>query len=122
MNKIIYYESWQMDCCGDPFKIGDLIKWDVVDDNSTYPSDLNIVPDFGYEAHSFDGDGLKTIIGTVQKIFNVYYSYKDCPNRKVSYPSSTALLSVECSEVFLDDFNEKSHAAFIVYLTNVQIV
>lgn len=23
----IYYESWQIQCCGDPFKVGDVIHW-----------------------------------------------------------------------------------------------
>ena len=30
MNTKVFYESWQMECCGKPFKIGDPVEWYVV--------------------------------------------------------------------------------------------
>lgn len=27
MKCTIYYEAWEMACCGTPFSVGDVIKW-----------------------------------------------------------------------------------------------
>ncbi len=31
----VLYEGWQMQCCGQPFGIGDMVKWDVFAFNKT---------------------------------------------------------------------------------------
>lgn len=54
MKCTIFYECWQMECCGTPFAIGDTIKWLVMETEQ-----LNIPVDVGkinycYEAHSSD--------------------------------------------------------------------
>lgn len=33
---IIQYESWQYECCGEFFKIGDIVKWPVHKDGDEY--------------------------------------------------------------------------------------
>ena len=43
----VYYDGWQMDCCGEPFKIGDMVQWDCVKSNN----DFLVQADYYYEAH-----------------------------------------------------------------------
>lgn len=61
---IIYYESWQLQCCGDPFKIGDKVEW-----SCTMPighkNAHGVVVDFEEEHHGFS---THSITGTVSKI------------------------------------------------------
>ena len=60
----IYYESWQIQCCGDPFSVGDRIEWTCV-----MPTDFKnahgIVIDLEEEHH---GRETHSITGTVSKI------------------------------------------------------
>ena len=41
MKCTVFYESWQLECCGKAFSIGDIVKWFV---------DLGTI-DYCYEAH-----------------------------------------------------------------------
>ena len=50
MECTIFYESWQMQCCGTEFKIGDVIEWIVCTSENFTPANINI--DYFYEAHS----------------------------------------------------------------------
>ena len=60
----IYYESWQIQCCGDPFEVGEKIDWTCV-----MPTDFKnahgIVLDFQEEHHGF---ATHSICGIVDKI------------------------------------------------------
>lgn len=62
----IFYESWQIQCCGAPFAIGDKIEW-----NCTLPSEYKnahgIPLDFEEEHH---GSATHSIVGTVTKIIS----------------------------------------------------
>ena len=48
MQAMIFYEDWQMDCCGDPFAIGDDVNWVCVkgDDGAL------VACDYYYDAHA----------------------------------------------------------------------
>lgn len=60
----IYYESWQIQCCGDPFEVGEKVEW-----TCTMPTDFKnahgVVIDFVEEHHGFS---THSICGTVEKI------------------------------------------------------
>ena len=60
----VYYDAWQMQCCGKPFAVGEKVEW-----RGFYPSKKrnmkgNII-DFDEEHHGFP---THDIIGTVEKI------------------------------------------------------
>ena len=61
---IIYYESWQIQCCGDPFSVGDTIEW-----RCTMPTEIRnahgIILDLEEDHHGFS---THTVTGTVTKI------------------------------------------------------
>ena len=59
----IYYDSWQMLCCGEPFSVGDKIKWTCKLPNK---KDCHgVVIDFWQDNH---GEETHTIEGVVTKI------------------------------------------------------
>ncbi len=75
---VIYYESWQMDCCGIPFSVGDYIEMPVQAYNfgnpQIKPLGLPLTIEYAYNAHGED-DGRSHYIlhGRVKKIFVKYY-------------------------------------------------
>lgn len=82
----IYYESWQMQCCGTPFSVGDKVKWDcVVPENPTRVQ--GFILDFDEEHHTPSTHSVK---GTVRKIIA---EYTDHPAEKseVDYDDSNII-------------------------------
>ena len=60
----IYYEAWQMQCCGDPFAVGDKVDWTCVIPKE-YKNAHGIILDFEEEHHGF---ATYSICGTVTQI------------------------------------------------------
>ena len=61
---VIYYEAWQLQCCGDPFAVGDIVDWTC----AIPPEGCNahgIILDFEEEHHGFATHSIK---GKVTKI------------------------------------------------------
>ena len=72
MNTKVFYELWQMECCGKPFKIGDPVEWYVISaDRLVRPFDIDGLEYF-YDAHFDDWDGIYMLKGVVSNI-SVYY-------------------------------------------------
>lgn len=79
-----------MQCCGDPFKIGDTIKWIVVKDkeyqflisDDTTLGDL----DYIYEAHGYSHTAEPfNLTGVVKKIWGLYEKYEPS-NKDPNFP------------------------------------
>ena len=52
MDYKVYYEMWQMECCGEPFSVGDTVKWLVQKaEFIDMPIDVSDIP-YCYQAHS----------------------------------------------------------------------
>ena len=73
MNRcIVFYESWQMECCGTDFFIGDTVKWLVYPCNYlNTPVDVGKV-EYCYEAHDSDWNKLSVLEGKVEDIKILY--------------------------------------------------
>ncbi len=68
---IIFYESWQIQCCGTPFSVGEKVKWDCVVPEKAVRKD-GFVLDF-YEEHHLTPT--HTVTGTVKRIIAEYSEY-----------------------------------------------
>lgn len=77
----IYYESWQYQCCGDAFKIGDIIKWDVAKFNEK--DWIFKDADFMYEAHDM---AEYEVHGRVMRIWEISYEYEYNEKQKSILP------------------------------------
>lgn len=60
----LYYESWQLQCCGDPFAVGDKVDWTCAMPTE-YKNAHGIILDFEEEHHGF---ATHSISGTVAQI------------------------------------------------------
>jgi hypothetical protein len=78
MNKVILYESWQMECCGDAFIIGDEVKWSVTDAEKSSAKEYALDKlDYIEDHHGpLGSEAWKIITGTVVKIKIGYALYK----------------------------------------------
>ena len=92
----IYYESWQMQCCGTPFSVGDKVKWGCVKSPKKQTA-LGRVLNFYEEHHETP---TYTVMGTVRRIIADYCDYQAGTER---YDHQTG--TVYCDNV--QDFEEE---------------
>lgn len=61
----VYYEAWQIQCCGDPFKVGERVEWTVLPPDD-FKNAHGIIIDFQEDHHSFASLALTgTITGII---------------------------------------------------------
>ena len=78
----VFYEDWQMQCCGDPFKIGDKVEWLVISQpKPTFMIDVGNI-DYCYEAHEPNSSILKELTGTVVAIKHLYRQLSPSPENE----------------------------------------
>lgn len=130
----VLYDDWQMQCCGDPFSVGDCVEWLVCPPNVLKTSvDVGNI-DYWYEAHDSSAT-LFRLKGRVVKILGLYESF--VPSYKLPNGIQTfegvdgvlrELISVDPRSEFLhsavgwgrrDDDREIS--AYIVELENCSV-
>lgn len=118
---IIFYESWQMQCCGTEFKIGDNIKWIVCVAENFIPDSINI--DYFYEAHSENWENLFILSGIVSEIQLFYQKYiPSSNNKKFLIPSHQFIIeTVQNANGWEDDKNDMTFCGYIVKITNYSI-
>ena len=64
----VFYESWQMECCGEPFVVGDNVKW-LVCRGAIINGIIGLGKiDYFYEGHSSDWENIFVLEGKVESI------------------------------------------------------
>ena len=75
MQCVVFYEGWQMECCGTSFSIGDTIKWPVEKRTQlNTPVKVGTI-DYCYEAHDLSWQKLFVLEGIVENIKILYQRY-----------------------------------------------
>ena len=125
MNTKVFYELWQMECCGEPFKIGDSIEWHV------FKAELLIRPldidglEYVYDAHFDEWDGIYTLKGIVKGISIYYEKYKmiECKPHGMMVPIREINDSVqsESSHIEERDRNGLKVSGYTVELDEVTV-
>ena len=64
----VFYENWQMECCGSPFKLGDTIEWLVYEADDTDSETKLGKVEYCYEGHSSHWQTLSVLKGTIKNI------------------------------------------------------
>ena len=64
----VFYECWQMQCCGIPFSVGDAVKWLVISAGLVEDPAPACKVDYYYEAHHPDWRDLFMLEGPVASI------------------------------------------------------
>jgi hypothetical protein len=122
MEYTVFYEQWQMECCGTPFAVGDTIRWLVYKTIG-----LNTAIDIGkidycYEAHSDKWEKLYVFTGRVQSIKILYERFErekeDSPMMK---RVDGTLMDTEAVDGAEDDVDAMEASGYVVRLSAVKV-
>lgn len=125
MNTKVFYELWQMECCGKPFKIGDPVEWYVISaDRLVRPFDIDGLEYF-YDAHFDDWDGIYMLNGVVSNI-SVYYEKFELitapgHNMLKPVPGTSEAIATDSSEDVEEYRGELKASGYIVELDGVTV-
>lgn len=121
---VVFYECWQMECCGKPFSKGDTVKWLVLENEEgclSTPVDTGQV-DYIYEAHSAEWTKLFVFEGEVEEIKILYEKYmpsKD--NGKLLVPVGGKLFASETAKGFDKKIDGMDASGYIVSLVKCTV-
>lgn len=117
MRCVVFYESWQMKCCGTAFSIGDKVKWLVLKNECLQtPIDVGVI-DYIYEAHSSEWEKIFVLEGKVEAIKTLYERYAPAENNaSILVPVDGELVEVESAKGFDKKFKGMESGAYIVTL------
>jgi hypothetical protein len=114
----VWIESWQMQCCGTPFKLGDTVNWTVLECVFVDPSvDVGKI-DFYYENHAENNDGLFEIEGMVSHILAIHHAYELKKKTRTKIPISGMTTPVYEADGWEKDMDGMEFAAYCVKLEN----
>jgi len=112
---VIGVSDWEMQCCGDPFEVGDSVSWTISELKSVFPEVMPKDVDYYYDNH-YSGDIIYIVNGIVTKIEAVYVLYEPVENRNV--PVATR---VELFEGKADGWTQhKDEYKFWAYLAHLE--
>jgi len=95
---MVYIESWQMQCCGKPFKIGDRIEWTACKWEDDWVDPIGKI-DYIYENHNVSGKALYTLIATVSEIKAQYYTTELRPSPRLNNAELPHMVYVKAIDV-----------------------
>lgn len=121
MNCTVFYESWQMECCGTAFSIGDTVTWFVYKTTQiNTPVDVGEI-NYYYEAHSSDFKNIFVLEGKVEAIKILYERYApSTENPRFLVPIGGKVVKTELAEGF-EKCDNMQASGYIVHLNEYTI-
>lgn len=121
----IFYDLWEMECCGIPFKIGDTVNWLVSNIDGIRDTIEVDDLDYIYDAHNDDWENVYRLKGIVKSI-NVYYEKFEIKevkgrNMAVPVPNTSKLVNTNSSDDYKEEMGELEASAYVVELEDVTI-
>lgn len=119
---VVFYEGWQMECCGDEFKIGDTVKWLVYEcKRLNTPVEVGKI-DYCYEAHDSDWTKLFILEGKVDSIKILYERYEPLKeNSRVLKSVDGILIDSEIAGGFDESFDDMESSGYVVEISDYSI-
>ena len=112
----VFYECWQMECCGIPFSVGDSVKWTVCRSLGMNTSVKEADIEYCYEAHSETVSGLLFMEGIVETLDILYECYELSDDKRVLLPVGGRVFPLERAEGFDKDRDGMKASGYIVTL------
>lgn len=114
-----------MECCGTPFKKGEIVKWLVHKADKmascNFSIDIGHV-DYYYEAHESDYKSLYMIEGVVSAIKALHQEYRPSKDNPQLYvPVRGVLVDVDSSDVWSESVDNMDFRSYVVQLDNYSI-
>ena len=75
----VFYQSWQMQCCGVPFRVGDNVTWTVLEAHDELATAFGPIEgaDIAWlEEHHQEDDPMQTVTGTVVGIRSINQRFR----------------------------------------------
>lgn len=121
MDYNVFYESWQMQCCGMPVSVGEKIEW-IVDKITTINTPVKIGKiDYCYEAHSSEYRKLYVLEGVVEKIDVLYERYEQSSDKNYYVPVDGKLINVKTADGEEEDIDDLSLSGYVVKLRDCSV-
>ncbi len=121
---VVYYESWQMDCCGMPFEVGGPIEFTVGKAHCTITHeklpDLPHRTDFIYEGHgNWRGGQQYCLQGIVKRIFIEYCTFRK--GKGFRYANKPFYVESDKAHRFMPDIGDAEYQGFIIVVSDAVI-
>ena len=122
----VWVDHWQMQCCGEPFAIGDEVSWTLRDPDTEWlahvlGSDLAAGIGKAEEHHGGVGEGVTPTVGIVASIHAVHCRYAPVPGgaETALYPvaGSGTADAVRSADGWTPDRGDLKFAGYVVQLT-----
>ena len=122
MKCTVFYDSWQMECCGTPFSVGDIVKWLVLKaEQLNTPVNVGAI-NYCYEAHSSDWQNIFVLEGKVETIKILYHSYAPSENNpRLLIPIGGKTIDAENAKGFDKKVDDMEASGYIVVLNEYAI-
>ena len=127
MNKCtVLIAAWEMQCCGTPFKIGDIVEWCVEKDESGKLDFVDVDNiDFDYVGHYTEND-IQELQGKIVSIAAIHYAYRS--SSKSLIPIAGIAVDVKEADGWDESpkewdvkIEEKHLSYYLVHLENVNL-
>ena len=115
MNYTVLYETWQMQCCGEPFRIGDEIEWLVIESPEDLRVPEGVTVDYYYDAHDDNWERISVITGTVTGIDVLYEKFVDGES------AADKSIKAESVDGYEQELGDYSATAYMVQLADISI-
>lgn len=122
MNTKVFYDLWQMECCGIPFKVGDSVSWLVtINENTSFKIDG---VEYFYDAH--DDDVELFILKGIVKDINIFYEKFELVNRDgrnmyVPVDGTSLLVNTDSSLIEEENREKLKASGYVVELSDVEV-
>lgn len=125
MKAKIFYDLWEMECCGTPFKIGEGVDWLVRNIDGIKDTIEVDNLDYTYDAHNDDWENIYKLKGIVKTI-NIYYEKfeikeVDGRNMLVPIPKTSKIVNTNSSDDYEEEMDGLKASAYVVELEDVTI-
>lgn len=119
---VVFYEDWQMECCGTKFSIGDTVKWPVIKtEQLNTPVNVGKI-DYCYEAHDSNWENIFILEGKVETIKILYQKYVPSKNNpQMLIPIDGETIETEKAKGFDKNFKDMEYSGYIVTLNEYAI-
>lgn len=125
MKAKIFYDLWEMECCGTPFKIGEGVDWLVRNIDGIKDTIEVDNLDYIYDAHNDDWENIYKLKGIVKTI-NIYYEKFEIKNVEgrnmlVPIPKTSKIVNTNSSDDYEEEMDGLKASAYVVELEDVTI-
>ena len=125
MKARIFYDLWEMECCGIPFKIGEGVDWLVRNIDGIKDTIEVDNLDYIYDAYNDDWENIYKLKGIVKTI-NIYYEKFEIKvvegrNMLVPIPKTSKIVNTNSSDNYEEEMDGLKASAYVVELEDVTI-